>query len=384
MSTKSFSAAMTMNINPFVVSGHIPAEYFCGRRDEAQKLLSFVKNQQNVVLTAPRRMGKTSLVDFVFEKEEIAENFITISIDILDTSNLNEFVYVLGKAVFEKLARSSDKLMKLFVSVMRSVSGSFGFDPLLATPTFDLKLGDLTEPEYTLREIFEFLDSAPGRCLVVIDEFQQVVYYPEQNVEATLRKYIQKVHNANFVFAGSHRRLMSEIFGSQKRPFFNSARSLELDPIPADEYIEFVHKHFHAAGKDIDAEAIDFVWRQFRGVTLYVQQIMNDAFNITPHGETCDIKTITMLLENYISECSSKLREIMQFVTEPQKAVMYAILQDQPVREVTSSSFTKRHRLKSPSSTQSALKALLRSDLVTIRDGLYSISDPLMSLWLLR
>ena len=98
---------MKLKINPFVVSGHIPAEYFCDRQEEAQRLQDFLCNQQNVVLSAARRMGKTALIDHVFERTVIADNFITVSIDILDTSNLGEFVFVLGNAVFDRVAKRS-------------------------------------------------------------------------------------------------------------------------------------------------------------------------------------------------------------------------------------------------------------------------------------
>jgi len=375
---------MQLNINPFVVSGHIPEEYFCDRQDEAQKLQNFLCSQQNVVLSAARRMGKTSLIDHVFSRPIIADNHITISIDILDTNCLSEFVYVLGNAVFEKIAKRSERLLKLFPTIMKSVQASFGYDPVLSTPTFDIKLGDLIQPEYTLKEIFEFIDAAEKRCLVVIDEFQQIVYYPEKNVEATLRKYIQKVKNANFVFAGSHRRIMSEIFGSEKRPFFNSARLIELEAIELPIYTDFVRKHFNADGKDITDEAIKKVYDTFQGVTLYNQQIMNDAYTRTPHDATLDVEGADVLIESYILECSSKLRELLQFVTEQQKGVLYAILADEPVKSITSAAFTKKHHLKSPSATQSAVKALLKSDIITRKDGMYSISDPLMDLWLKR
>lgn len=375
---------MQLNINPFVVSGHIPEEYFCDRQDEAQKLQNFLCSQQNVVLSAARRMGKTSLIDHVFSRPIIADNHITISIDILDTNCLSEFVYVLGNAVFEKIAKRSERLLKLFPTIMKSVQASFGYDPVLSTPTFDIKLGDLIQPEYTLKEIFEFIDAAEKRCLVVIDEFQQIVYYPEKNIEATLRKYIQKVKNANFVFAGSHRRIMSEIFGSEKRPFFNSARLIELEAIELPIYTDFVRKHFNADGKDITDEAIKKVYDTFQGVTLYNQQIMNDAYTRTPHDATLDVEGADVLIESYILECSSKLRELLQFVTEQQKGVLYAILADEPVKSITSAAFTKKHHLKSPSATQSAVKALLKSDIITRKDGMYSISDPLMDLWLKR
>ena len=373
---------MTPYTNPFVVSGHIPAACFCDRQEESERLKRFLCNQQNVVLSAARRMGKTSLVDHVFEMPEIAESHITISIDILDTNNFSDFVFTLGNAVFDKVAKRSDKLMKLFPMVMKSLQASFGYDPARGCPTFDIKLGDIVRPEYTLQEIFQFLGNADQRCLVVIDEFQQITYYPETNVEATLRKHIQKAKNVNFVFAGSHRRIMSEMFGSEQRPFYNSARSIELEPIDLDTYTAFAQEKFRERGKDIEAEAVHHVYETFSGVTLYNQQLMNDAFDATPVGECCDVETIKLLIDNFILESGKKQKEILQFVTEQQKAVLFAILADEPVKSITSSAFTKRHRLKSPSATQSAMKMLLRSDLVTRRDGLYSISDPLMDLWL--
>ena len=109
---------------------------------------------------------------------------------------------------------------------------------------------------------------------------------------------------------------------------------------------------------------------------------MNDAYDATPQTATCDIEIVKKLCNDLIMENEKKMREILHFVTEQQKAVLYAILADEPVKSVTSAAFTHKHRLKSPSATQSAIKALLRSDLITRKEGYYSLSDPLMDLWL--
>lgn len=375
---------MTTTINPFIVYGHIPEEYFCDRKEESEKLMRFLTNQQNVVLSAERRMGKTKLVDYVFEKPEIRNEYITISIDILETSNLNEFVFSLGNAVFTRVAKRSEHLMKLFPMVMKSLQASFGYDPVQGTPTFDIKLGDLVRPEYTLKEIFEYLNQTDKRCLLVIDEFQQITNYPEQNVEAMLRTHMQQTRNANFVFAGSQRRIMSEMFGSEKRPFFNSARQIDLEPIALEIYKDFVHHLFSINGKDIEDDAIEFVYDTFKGVTLYNQQIMNDAFDRTPHGETCSKDIACVLVDNFVQENDKRIREVLHFISEQQKAVLYAIAQDEPVKAVTSGTFVKKHRLKSPSAVQSAIKALMKSDIITRKDGLYKVSDPLIDLWIQR
>ena len=375
---------MSSSVNPFVVSGKIPEAYFCDRVDESVQLEKSLVNQLNVVLTSSRRMGKTSLVDYVFDKPSIKDEYITISVDILQTTTFREFIFLLGTAVFDAVASRGVKWRKLFVTFMKSLSGSFGYDPVQNTPTFDIKIGDIQQPEYTLREIFEYLESVDKRCLVVIDEFQQIVRYPEKNVEEILRTHIQKLANANFVFSGSRRRLMEEMFFSAKRPFYQSAKPLRLEPIDMEVYFDFASRHFQQAGKSICKDAFTYVYETFWGVTLYVQRLMKDAYIETPAGKTCDIEIVRQLIEDYIEENNSHLREQLSYITEAQKELLYAIHAEGQVQSITSSAFNKKHRLRSPSSTQSAALKLLEYDLITRKEKIYSLSDPLLSLWLDR
>lgn len=375
---------MVKNINPFIVSGKIAPEYFCDRVEEAIQLEKSLNNQMNVVLTSSRRMGKTSLVDFVFDKPDFKDEYVTISVDILHTTTFREFILALGTAVFDNVATRSAKLRKQFVTFLKSLSASFGYDTIQNMPTFDVKLGDVKNPEYTLAEIFGYLEKIDKRCIVVIDEFQQITRYPEKNVEALLRTHIQKLSNANFVFSGSQRRLMEEMFFSSKRPFFQSARSLRLEPIAYDIYLDFAKKHFSEAGKEIATEAFSHVYGVFMGVTFYVQRIMKDAFSDTPNGQICDLEVVNQLIDAYIDENDSRLREQLAYITEAQKELLYAIHEEKQVQGITSIAFNKKHRLRSPSSTQSAALKLLEYDLITRKEKVYSISDPLMKLWLDR
>lgn len=375
---------MSSNINPFVVSGKIPEAYFCDRVDESAQLERSLANQLNVVLTSSRRMGKTSLVDHVFDRSAIRDEYITISIDVLQTTTFREFIFTLGTAVFDAVASRSEKWRKLFITFMKSLSGSFGYDPVQNMPTFDVRLGDILQPEYTLREIFQYLESVDKRCLVVIDEFQQITRYPEKNVEEILRTHIQKLSNANFVFSGSRRRLMEEMFFSAKRPFYQSAKPLRLEPIDKAIYFDFASSHFLQAGKTLDREAFNYVYDTFWGVTFYVQRLMKDAYIETSSGMTCNVEMVRRLIKDYIKENDSHLREQLSFITEAQKELLYAIHAEGEVQSITSATFNKKHRLRSPSSTQSAALKLLEYDLITRKEKTYSLSDPLLNLWLDR
>ena len=217
--------------NPFILTGAIPAEYFCDRQEESKRLIRTVTQGGNLCLISPRRMGKSKLVRFCYDKPEISEAYYTFYIDILHTSSLREFTYAFGQSVFETLRSQSRKMLTMLTQGLKSLQAKFGFDPINYTPTFSLELGDITTPEFTLKEIFQCLEQADKPCIVTFDEFQQITKYPEKNVEALLRSHIQHLGNVHFIFAGSERHLVSEIFQSSARPFYNSTDMMELHPI---------------------------------------------------------------------------------------------------------------------------------------------------------
>ena len=163
---------MRKEINPFIVTGKIEQEYFCDRIEESMRLVKSITNGNNMVIISPRRMGKTGLIQFCYEKPEIKDEYYSFFIDILHTSSLREFTYLLGREIYETLLPRSRKMTNMFIQTIKSISGKFGFDPLTNLPTFNVELGDIDRPEYTLDEIFRYLASADKPCIVAIDEFQ--------------------------------------------------------------------------------------------------------------------------------------------------------------------------------------------------------------------
>ena len=370
--------------NPFFIAGRIPPECFCDRDVETKRLTGCILNHENVVLTSPRRVGKTELIYHCFDDERLKDEFFVIFVDILHTSSLRELIMELGSGVFKKVARHSDKLMKAFASTLRSLQGSFGFDPVSGMPTFNVRLGDITAPEYTIEEIFEYLEKADRHCIVVIDEFQQVVKYREKGVEALLRANIQRSSNSNFIFSGSERRIMDQIFLDAKRPFYQSATNLSMAPIDRSVYVRFAQEQFARYGKTVTERGVFKAYDAFEGITAYVQRIMHDSFAETSTGGTVDIDLVNSMADRFVEESSRRIREQLSFITEQQKELLYAIHSEGIAKGLTTSAFVKKHRLKSASSVQSATKQLLEMDLITKVGREYTISDPLLKLWLTR
>lgn len=370
--------------NPFIVTGKIEPEYFCDRVNESNRLIKSVSNGNNLVVISPRRMGKTGLIQFCYDKPEIANEYYTFFIDILHTSSLREFTYLLGRAIYDALLPRSRKMASLFIQTIKSISGKFGFDPVTNLPTFNLELGDIEKPEYTLEEFFRYLANADKPCIIAIDEFQQIAKYPEKNIEALLRTHIQKLSNSNFIFAGSERHLMQEMFTSSARPFYHSSDILELKAIPSEIYVPFVVKHFEKRNKKISVENVDWVYTLFKGHTYYIQRTFNEAFADTVEGEECSKEIITSAIDNMINANDTIFREILSNIPEKQKPLLYAIARDGEAERITSSEFIKKHSLASASSVQAAAKKLLERDVITQLNKKYSVTDKLFAMWINR
>lgn len=373
---------MAKTINPFIVIGKIAPEYFCDRVKESARLIKSITNGNNLVIISPRRMGKTGLIQFCYDKPEIKKGYYTFFIDILHTSSLREFTYLLGREIYETLLPRSRKMALLFIQTIKSISGKFGFDPITNMPTFNVELGDIDRPEYTLEEIFRYLANADKRCIVAIDEFQQIAKYPEKNIEALLRTHIQRSRNSNFIFAGSERHMMQEMFMSSARPFYHSADMLELNAIPAEIYVPFIVGHFENRKRQIEIINVEKVYNLFKGHTYYIQKTFNEAFADTPEKGKCTLDIIQTAIDNMIASNDTIFREILSNIPEKQKELLYAIARDGEAERITSADFIKRHSLSSSSSIQSAAKKLLEKDIITEINKTFSVTDKLFGMWI--
>lgn len=370
--------------NPFVTNGYVGAEYFCDRVNETDFLVRMLTNENNIALISPRRLGKTDLIRHCFEQPEIKEHYYTFVIDIYATKSLEDFVHVLGKAILDTLRSKGRSAWELFLNVVLSLRSEISFD-VNGSPVWGVGLGTVQNPSVALDEIFRYLSQADRHCLVAIDEFQQITHYDDgDNVEAALRTYIQRCPNANFIFSGSQRHLMGEMFTSPARPFYQSVTVFNLKPIPLDKYGEFAKEKFEKAGKHLADGVVESLYERFDSITSYMQKIMNYLYQITQKGETCTLSMIDEAI-GYILDISSDTYEGMLYqMPEKQRNVFIAIGSDREVKGISGGDFAKRHHLPSPSAVVSAVKGLLEKDFITQDKNVYKVYDKFFQLWLER
>ena len=207
--------------NPFILYGYESEKYFCDRKTETAELKRLVTNGNNVALIAPRRIGKTGLIENLFHQEDIAKQYYTFLIDIYASKNMEEMLLAMSTSMLASLRPKGAKVMQHFVNLLTSLRTGVSFDAM-GNPSWNLEVGNIKQPRTTLEEIFRYINEADKPCIVAIDEFQTISNYSDTNVEALLRTYIQKCRNAHFIFSGSQRIMMSEMFNSPSRPFYQS------------------------------------------------------------------------------------------------------------------------------------------------------------------
>lgn len=372
--------------NPFFITGIIPEPYFCDREKETQQLVRIIENKAHILLTSARRMGKTQLIYHVYEQPAIKTAFHTFYVDIFPTTSLHEMVLFLSKEIYSKLVPKGKKALKFFLSTIKSLTGSLGYDPATGTPSFDVKLGDIHNPELTLQEIFNYLEKADKPCIFAIDEFQQITNYPEKNVEALLRTYIQRMNNCLFIFAGSNRHILENMFNSTARPFYNSTEQFHLERIPKEIYTTFAIQQIIDAGKAITPEAASLAYNLFEGHTYYVHHILHNAFANANPQKTMDEEDIRNALEELLEARDRSFSNTMNRLNYKQKETLVAIAKEGKACGVTSVAFVKKHALKSASSVQYAISTLLEDQLLTYEDDgrtkIYSVADRFLGYWI--
>ena len=368
--------------NPFIVGKYLSDKYFCDRKEETKFLRKQIENGRDVALISPRRLGKSGLIQHFFAQNDIKEKYHVFFVDIYATTSLTEFVYTLGKEIYEQLKPQSTIWKEKFFQIITSFRVGFKLDAMSGAPSFDLGLGDIQIPQTTLDEIFAYIDESDKPCIIAIDEFQQIGEYPEKNVEALLRTKIQKCHRAQFIFSGSKRHVMSNMFNSPSKPFYQSAISMGLEPLPIDIYADFANRLFDERGKHIKREAIEQVWRLYDGYTWFVQMIMNELFALTNVDETCLADRIDEARWNVIMAQEQSYKDLLSKLSPRQKMVLQAIAKEGVAQNITSGKFIKKYNLNSASSVQSAVKLLLKSDLLTQTEKGYRVYDFFLSEWL--
>lgn len=366
---------------PFPTTGYFGPEYFCDREKETQNLLDNIKGRQSTTLIAIRRIGKTGLIKHLTNR--ITDDWICIYVDILPTENSNELLNYLATSIVRAVPEKSGIGKKIW-NFIKSLRPVFSFDPLSGEPNVSFNM-TTSESQTQIESLFDFLEIQKKPVLVAIDEFQQIINYPEQNCDAWLRTIIQKLQNVVFIFSGSQQHIMNDLFSNPEKPFFRSTLFLNLKKISFNIYRQFIIDKFYENSIIIDKENASEILNWTNTHTYYVQLLCNRVFINSKKvitRETWQTEAIKLIKEQEYVFFTYR-----DMLTKQQWFLLKAIAREGKQYLLTSKYFISKYNLGSSASVLRSIESLQKKELVYRQydeNGqlYYSVYDVLFQRWL--
>jgi hypothetical protein len=375
-------------VNPFRFGPLALDESFTDRQAEIDSLVADARNGQDVVVFAPRRYGKSSLVWRVAQ-ELVRDDVLVAQVDLMRTPTKDQLAAKLAKTIHDELAtRLWNARERLRVFAGLRVNPTVTVNPSDGTVSFSFDARAAREDiDATLEELFTMLGRMAAerrrRVVLVLDEFQEVVEIDPALIKL-MRSVFQEQPEVAHIYLGSKRHMMRQIFNDENEPFWRSAKQTELDVIPPDLFSPYALARFEKTGKQLRPDACARALELTGGHPYATQELLYFLWEHTPPGGEANISSIDGALDATLRSEHSHFSLIWDGVSGAQKRVLQALAQEQPGRPL-GSDYQRRHSLPATPTVQAALKALERAELVSrLRRGEYQIAEPFLTEWIRR
>lgn len=365
------------NANPFITTSYLKEENFCGREYETNDAINSLKNNMNVALIAPRKMGKTCLIRHIFnviKKEN--PHAICLYADVFTTTNLRSLTDLMAKTIFNDSIKITARLIKQLTKHFKVCRPIFTTDEQPGVPSVKLEYAEKDTAE-ALREILQYATETEDECYIAIDELQQLNEYPEKNIKKIFSSYIESLPNAHFIFAGSKQKPMTDLLPSTPQ-----TKIIELGPIDKESYFQFANQYFIAAHHPLSEIFFDQLYDFVDGHTWYVQTLLKQLYTEMPSKINKDC--LQQISTNVLHRIETFYQQTFSLLTYNQKMLLKAIAEEKSIKQINSSDFVNRYGFKNASSVSRAMQFLIENEFIFKRNRIYTLSDRFMALWLTK
>ena len=373
--------------NPFTFGDLALDEAFTDREQELRELVSDMRNGQNVLVYAPRRYGKSSLV-LRAAQQAMAAKALVGYVDLMKTPTKERFAAALAKTIYSDIDSSMGQVLERAAELFRSlrVVPSMEVDPSDGSLRFSFQAGrrkaDLDD---TIERLLELLGELAGerkrRVVMIFDEFQEILALDKQYPNL-MRAVFQAQPEVSHVYLGSKRHILEKIFNDKNEPFWRSAKQLEIGPIPPAQFAGFLRERFAGSGKGIDPEALARLLEASGGHPYGTQELAYFVWELVPPGGEATVLDIEEALIRVLRSEHNHFARLWDDASPPQRLLMLA-LADEPTRSIYSAGYHSRHELPATPTLQTALAGLVKKELVgPDHEGDYCVVEPFLAEWL--
>ena len=370
-------------MNPFLYGTIVKGGNFYDRKEECVRIVDTLSGGNNMVLYAPRRFGKTSLVFKAIERLE-KMGFICIYFDMMPVFSPESFVRLYTKALSAKQSNLS-RFAKMFAAIIKNIRPvlTFGQD---GTPEFAIDFANAMVDEMVISQLLDMPEMMAGkekRVIVFFDEFQEIKKLEKINFEALLRSKVQQQQKTNYLFFGSKTHLLKEMFNNRKKAFFNSASQMTIGSLPKQDTIVFLRAKFLLSHIHIDEKTAEYLISVAADVPHYIQFLASEIWqNI--------INTETVVTKNMVDESAQKILalksdyyiELFEHRSQSQKQLLKALTYEN--KNIFSTDYIRKYRLPAVSTLQRSVRDLLNTGIIEKKENEYFIADPFFKLFMIQ
>lgn len=358
--------------------GHATGKAFCNRVRERKELAHYMENSEHVVVVAPRRYGKSSLIKQVL----IDTNLIGVRIDLLPATNAHFVTKAIKKAFGDITSQILPKTEKAKLGAIKFVKS---LHPKLKLSLFgqSLEVSITDTPENSSTDLLMGLDAiarkVKKKIVICFDEFQQISELKKNHsLEASIRHAVETSTNISYIFSGSSRHLLSQMFNSKSRPLYRLCDLMEIDRISTNDYMPIMARRFKSRwNKKIEENVIEEVFSLTKCHPYYVNGLCRRLWRETKAPEISSIQEAWLA---YIDSQKKWMRDDLARLTPNQRNIL-ATLAFFPTEEPFSKEFTGKVKI-SASSMQTTLETLTKLDFVYQDAGEYKVLDPAVETYL--
>lgn len=365
--------------NPFPLVGYHGPAYFCDRVSETEIIESSVRSGVNITLVSLRRMGKTNLLSHVAARRS-AKRLPTVTVDLQSTYDMRGLSEKLATSAARSLSGSGRRFLDSMRDIATRVGASLTIDDN-GSPTLTFGMRDRRSTAgHDLERVMMMIEEHRVPVLVILDEFQEVSNVPDDHAEGSLRSFIQGMARTRFVFSGSRKTMIENMFADHRRPFYASTRHMELGPLPEDAYAEYVRTWFATKRRSVQDRAVELIRDVCEGRTFHMQQVANRLWE--DPTRTIDAHTCQRVVDGIVAEQAHLFVGFRALLTSTQWSVLTAIARARRLAAPLSEEARTAFGLPAPSSVRRALDTLVEREMVYHHADGYGVEDPFFALWL--
>jgi hypothetical protein len=372
--------------NPFRFGSLALDEAFTDRDDEIAEIEADVRNGQDVVLFAPRRYGKSSLVWRVAQRL-VRKKVLVAQVDLMTTPTKERLAEKLAKTIYEDVASPLLRVKeRLRVFQNLRIQPTVTVDPADGSLSFGFAAG--LEPQ-DLDDTLERLLRLPGelaaernrQAVLILDEFQEVTDL-DRDLPKLMRAVFQQQPETAHLYLGSKRHMMRRIFSDANEPFWRSAKQMELGVIAPKRFAPYIRERFEATGRRASADAVERVLEVTHGHPYATQELCYFLWQRTTGRRTAGVEAVDEAIEDVLRSEHAHFTLLWGRASSAQRSLLHALAR--AAGHPLSASYRRRFSLPGPSTVQKALEALERDELISRREGFVEISEPFLAEWIVR